>query len=192
MKTNFFENIASLNAPGIWTIGIQNEENGDFTVSALYAPFKTNEPAAKMIVPLIHRGKASEMDEGFFEATLTQVDSLKGLYSNIKAVTASVEAAKKKVTQGNKPQPVKPSGGNTDEIEVGEPKQSAEDKKKAYFDAIKKVVELNDTCKYEEALNLLPSVADYPEKKEELEKRKADLTRKAAQYQQALQLFEQS
>ncbi|WPU94699.1 hypothetical protein SNE25_04090 [Mucilaginibacter sabulilitoris] len=192
MKTNFFENIANLNAPGIWTIGIQNDQNGDFTVSALYAPFKSNDPAAKMIVPLIHRGKASEMDEGFFEATATQVESLKGLYSNLKAVTASVEAAKKKVTQGGKPQPVKQTTGNPDEIEVGEPKISAEEKKKSYFDTLKKVVELNDACKYEEALNILPTVEDYPEKKEELEKRKADLTRKATQYKQALQLFEQA
>ena len=192
MKTNFFENIANLNAPGIWTIGIQNDENGDFTVSALYAPFKSNDPATKMIVPLIHRGKATDMDEGFFEATVTQVESLKGLYSNIKAVTASVEAANKKVTQGNKPQPGKQANGNPDEIEAGEPKISAEEKKKAYTDAIRKVVELNDACKYEDALNILPSVEDYPEKKEELEKRKADLTRKAAQYKQALQLFEQS
>ncbi|EHQ30980.1 PRTRC system protein E [Mucilaginibacter paludis] len=193
MKTNFFENIASLNAPGIWTIGIQNDENGDFTVSALYAPFKSNEPATKMIVPLIHRGKASDMDEGFFEATLTQVDTLKGLYSNIKAVTASVDAAKKKLGQGSKPQPAKPKAdGNADEIEVGEPKASAEEKRKAYTDTIRKVVELNDACKYEDALNVLPSVEDYPEKKEELEKRRADLERKKAQYAQALLLFNEA
>ena len=187
MKTNFFENIANLNAPGIWTIGIQNDENGDFTVSALYAPFKSNEPATRMIVPLIHRGTASDMDEGFFEATVTQVDSLKGLYSNIKAVTASVDAAKKKLGLGAKPQPAKPKG--TDEIEVGEPKVTAEDKRKAYTDIIRKVVELNDQCKYEDALNLLPSVADYPERKDELEKRRADLERKKSQY---LSLFNEA
>jgi hypothetical protein len=190
MKTNFFENIANLNAPGTWTIGIQNDDNGNFTVSALYAPFKSNEPATKMIVPLIHRGKASDMDEGFFEATVTQVETLKGFYSNIKAVTASVDSAKKKLGQGSKPQPVKAkTNADTDEIEVGEPKASAEDKRKAYTDAIRKVVELNDACKYEDALNILPSVTDYPEKKEELEKRRADLERKKAQYAQARLLF---
>jgi PRTRC genetic system protein E len=190
MKTNFFENIANLNAPGIWTIGIQNDENGNFTVSALYAPFKSNEPATKMIVPLIHRGTATDMDEGFFEATVTQVETLKGLYSNIKAVTASVDVARKKLGQGSKPQPAKAkTNGDTDEIEVGEPKASAEDKRRAYTDAIRKVVELNDACKYEDALNILPSVADYPEKKDELEKRRADLERKKAQYAQALLLF---
>jgi PRTRC genetic system protein E len=192
MTTNFFKNIAELNAPGIWTIGIQTDENGQFTVSALYAPFKSNEPATKMIVPLIHRGTASDMDEGFFEATVTQVDSLKGLYSNIKAVTASVDAAKKKVNQGSKPLPAKPKAdGTNDEIEVGEPKVSPEEKRKTYTETIRKVVELNDHCKYEDALAILPSVEDYPEKKEELEKRRADLERKKAQYAQALQLFNQ-
>ncbi|OKS88724.1 hypothetical protein [Mucilaginibacter polytrichastri] len=193
MKTNFFENIANLNAPGIWTIGIQNDENGNFTVSALYAPFKSNEPATKMIAPLIHRGTVTDMDEGFFDATVTQVEALKGLYSNIKALTASVDTAKKKLGQGSKPQPVKAkTNEEANEIEVGEPKVSAEDKKRAYTDAIRKVVELNDACKYEDALNILPLVADYPEKKEELEKRRTDLERKKVQYAQALTLFNEA
>lgn len=189
MKTNFFENIANLNAPGIWKIGIHNDENGYFVVSALYSPNQSNEPATKTIAPLIFKGTTSEMDEGFFEAIQQPVQATAGLYSNIEAYNKNLDSAKKKLSQGNKSQPAKVKTDSTDDIEVNEPKVSAEDKKKVYFDAIKKVVELNDACKYEEALAILPSVSDYPEKAEELNKRKGDLTRKKEQMAQALKLF---
>ena len=194
MKTNFFENIANLNTPGFWKIGIHNDVNGRFVVSALYSPQETPDPAAKTIAPLIFKGTAEEMGDGFFDAIVQPVQQTAGLYSTIAEYSKSIEAAKKKVTQTAKSQPtkVKTAGGeNDEEIEVGESKISAEEKKKAYFDTIKKVAELNDACKYDDALNLLPSVADYPEKKDEIEKRRADLERKRAQYAQALQLFNQ-
>ncbi|MGF7078823.1 PRTRC system protein E [Mucilaginibacter sp. UYCu711] len=193
MKTNFFENIANLNAPGIWKLSIHNEANGHFTVSALYSPNQSNEPATKTIAPLIFKGTASEMDEGFFEAIGQPVQATAGLYSNIEAYNKNLDNAKKKLSQGNKSQPakVKSNTEDGDDIEVAEPKISAEDKKKAYTDAIRKVVELNDACKYAEALEVLPPVSDYPEKAEELNRRKADLTRKKEQMAQALQLFNQ-
>ena len=133
------------------------------------------------------------MDGGFFEAIQQPVQATAGLYSNIEAYNKNLDSAKKKLSQGNKPQPakVKTNGTeeNADDIEVGEPQPSAGDKKKVYFDAIKKVVELNDACKYEEALAILPLVSDYPDKAEELNRRKADLTRKKEQMAQALKLF---
>jgi hypothetical protein len=92
----------------------------------------------------------------------------------------------------NKSKPLKKtdaSGGDETDMELGEPKVSTEDKRKAYTEAIRKVVELNDACKYEDALAILPSVVEYPEKAEELNKRKADLTRKKEQMAQALKLF---
>jgi len=189
MKTNFFENIANLNAPGIWKIGIQNDASGHFVVSALYAPVQSNEAATKMIAPLIFKGTVSEMDEDFFEAIERPVQATAGLYTNIEAYNKNLDNAKKKLSQGNKSQPQKEKTGDKDDIEIGERKVSAEDKKKAYTDAIRKVVELNDACKYEDALAFLPSVDDYPEKAEELNRRKADLTRKQEQMAQALKLF---
>jgi len=189
MKTNFFQNIADLNAPGIWKIGIQNDANGHFVVSALYSPIQSNEPVTKTIAPLIFKGSVAEMDEGFFEAITHPVQATTGLYTNIEAYNKNLDNAKKKLS-GNKNQPAKKSEATAEEgIEVGEPRVSAEDKRKAYTEAIRKVVELNDTCKYEEALNMLPSVDDYPEKAEELNKRRADLTRKSEQMAQALKLF---
>ena len=194
MKTNFFENIAELNAPGFWKIGIHNDAGGRFVVSALYSPQETTNPAAKTIAPLIFKGTAEEMGDGFFEAIVQPVQQTAGLYSNIAEYSKSIEAAKKKVTQNAKAQTpkVKTEGDeNEEEIEVGEPKLSAEEKKKAYADTLKKVMELNDSCKYQDALNILPSETEYPEKKDELAKRRADLERKAKEMAKALELFNQ-
>jgi PRTRC genetic system protein E len=192
MRTNFFENIANLNAPGIWTIGIQNDADGNFVVSTLYTPTDSKDPALKAIAPLINRGTVTEMDEGFFDAIEQPVLATAGLYTNVQAYTKNLDNAKKKLAQGNKTQPVKKAettGG--DDMELGEPKVSADDKRKAYTEAIKKVVELNDACRYAEALEILPTETEYPEKAEELKKRRADLTRKKDQMAQALQLFNQ-
>jgi hypothetical protein len=78
MKTNFFDHIANLNAPGIWKLGIQNDINGNFVVSALYSPLQSNEPALKTIAPLIFKGTAAEMGEGFFEAIEKPVQETAG------------------------------------------------------------------------------------------------------------------
>jgi len=194
MKTNFFENIAQLNAPGFWKLGIYHDADGRFVVSALYSPQETPDPSVKTITPLIFKGTAEEMGDGFFEAIEQPVQQTAGLYSNIAEYSKSIEAARKKAAQNAKSQAPKvkaADGESVEEIEVGEPKISAEEKRKNYTEALRRVVELNDACKYEEALSLLPSAADYPEKKEELEKRRADLERKKTQYAQALQLFNQ-
>jgi PRTRC genetic system protein E len=114
MKTNFFENIASLNAPGIWKIGIHNDENGHFVVSALYCPNQSGEAEIKTIAPLIFKGTAEEMGEGFFDAIEKAVQETAGLYSNLDAYRKNVDDAKKKLSQGNKSQPTKRKADDDD------------------------------------------------------------------------------
>ena len=186
MKTNFFQNIAELNVPGIWKISIQNDASGSFVVSALYAPVQSTDPATKMIAPLILKGTVAEIDEGFFDTIEKPIQATAGFYNNVEAYNKNLKNAEKKLS-GGKSGAVKNEKSN--DIEVSEPKPSAEERRKTYTDAIRNVVELNDACKYEEALNLLPSVNDYPEKAEELEKRKADLSRKKEQMAKAMELF---
>jgi PRTRC genetic system protein E len=118
MKTNFFENIASLNAPGIWKINIHNDENGHFVVSALYSPNQSNEPATKTIAPLIFKGTAEEMGAGFFEAIEKPVQATAGLYSNLDAYNRSLDNASKKIAQGNKSQHIKTDQFTSSQVKV--------------------------------------------------------------------------
>lgn len=194
MKTNFFQNIANLNVPGNWKIAIHADSKGQMTVSALFNTEANGDNAHKVVPPMVLIGTAQEMDEGFFEAIEQPVQQTAGLFRNMEAYLKSLEEAKKqsKMEQDkNKPKPVAPAKTKPDDedIEVAEPKIDKEAKKKAYDEAMKQVAELNDHCKYGEALDILPSVTDYPEKQADLDKKRADLTRKKEQHDKMLQLF---
>jgi PRTRC genetic system protein E len=196
MKTNFFENITALNVPGNWHLAIHTDEQGQFTVSALFTALHNADNATKGIPPMLLKGTAEEMDEGFFETITQPVQQTAGLYNNLNAYHKELEKARlaskmeqdKKNKNNSKPKSAtdEAEGGN---IELGEPQPNKEEKRKAYVQTMIKINELNAACKYEEALAILPTATDYPEKEAELTKHLADLTRKRDQMAQALSLF---
>jgi PRTRC genetic system protein E len=199
MTTNFFKNIADLNVPGNWKFTITADDKGLLTVSALFNALQNGDNASKIVPPMLLRGTADELDEGFFDTIDKPVQEAAGLFHNMETYMKGLEEAKKqskmeqdKKTQESKAKALAKANEPKDGIEVSaEPKVNKEEKRKIYDEAMKKIGELNDTCKYEEALSILPTIEDYPEKKNELEKKKADLERKQQQYAQALQLFNQ-
>ncbi len=199
MTTNFFKNIADLNVSGNWKFTITTDDKGLLTVSALFSANKNEDNASKLVPPMLLRGTADELDEGFFDTIEKPVQEAAGLFHNMDTYMKGLEEAKKqskmeqdKKIQESKAKALAKTNEPKDGIEVStEPKVNKEEKRKIYDEAMKKVGELNDTCKYEEALKILPSVEDYPKKKIELEKKKTDLERKQQQYSQVFQLFNQ-
>lgn len=199
MTTNFFKNIANLNVPGNWKFAITADDKGLLTVSALFNALQNGDSASKLVPPMVLRGTADELDEGFFDTIEQPVQEAAGLFHNMETYMKGMEEAKKqskmeqdKKVQESKAKALAKTSEPKDGIEVSaEPKVNKEEKRKIYDEAMKKIGELNDTCKYEEALSILPTIEDYPEKKNELEKKKADLERKHQQYEQAFQLFNQ-
>jgi len=195
MKTNFFENIASLQIPGIWKLVIETDTDGNFTVSELFT--KTcGDKAVNRIIPLSLNGTAQELDEEFFSRVTAPVLKSAELQTNMEAHLKSVEDARlaSKMEQDKKAKALKPKAESKnaeleEDIELGETKPNKEERKKAYEEAMKKIAECNDHCQYVEALALLPSATDYPEKQAELEKKHADLTRKKEQHEKMMQLF---
>ncbi|WP_158989187.1 PRTRC system protein E [Mucilaginibacter sp. L196] len=170
MKTNFFKNIAELNIPGNWKFTIHADDKGLLTVSALFNAIKNEDNASKLVPPMLLRGTADELDEGFFDTIEKPVQEAAGLFNNMETYMKGLEEAKKqskmeqdKKTQESKAKALAKANEPKDGIEVStEPKVSKEEKRKIYDEAMKKIGELNDTCKYEEALSLLPSTEDYP------------------------------
>nr|WP_067057232.1 PRTRC system protein E [Mucilaginibacter sp. L294] len=199
MTTNFFKNITDLNVSGNWKFTINGDNKGLLTVSALFTPVEVRDNAVTIIPPMTFRGTADELDEAFFDKIQAPVQDASGLFDNMDTYFKGLEEAKRlskmeqdKKAQENKAKALTKVGATNDGIEISsEQKVSKEDKRKAYEDAMKKIGDLNDACKYGEALTLLPSVTDYPEKQTELERKKADLERRQQQYAQALQLFHQ-
>src|SRR5260221_1590591 len=184
MKTNFFENINALNVPGNWKLTIHTDEQEQFTISALFTALHNADNATKAIPPMLLKGTATELDEGFFEAITQPVQQTAGLYHNLNAYHKELEkvrlASKMEQDKKNKNNPKqKPTTGEADgNIELSEPQPNKEEKRKAYVQTMIKINELNAACKYEEAIAILPTAIDYPEKEAELKTKLADLTRK--------------
>ena len=197
MKTNFFENIAKLNTPGNWKLTIHCDETGQMTVSALFNITANGDNAHKVVPPMLLKGTAAELDEVFFEVIEKPVQETAGLYHNMEQYLKGLEEAKKqsKMEQDKKAEALKAknakpkTSADADDIEITEPKVNKEEKKKAYDEAMKKIAELKGLTKYEEALELLPTATDYPEKEAELNLKAEDLNRLKAQKEKQMQFF---
>jgi PRTRC genetic system protein E len=194
MKTNFFENIAAMQVPGKWNMSIHTDEQGNFTISALFTALHNADNATKTIPPMLLKGSAGELDEGFFENIMQPVKETSGLYHNLNAYQKELEKARlaSKMEQDKKAKAAKskaaPAGSDDDDedIETGEPKPDKEELKRAYDEAMKQVAELDGGCLYDEALAILPSLTDYPDKGAELAKKRTDLERKSEQKKRLL------
>jgi PRTRC genetic system protein E len=189
MNTNFFQNIAGLNVPGNWKISVQTNDNEQFTVSALFTANNCGDNASKMIPPILLKGTIGELDEGFFDAITVPVQQTAGLYTNMELYLKEVErarlASKEEQERRNKEKTAQ-TAKKPGDVEMPDPKPSKEEKKKAYDEAMKNIASLTSAMKYADALAILPSVEDYPEKRAELEKKEAELKRLNSQYENAL------
>lgn len=187
MKTNFFQNIAELNVPGNWKIAVQTTDNLQFTVSALFTANMCGDKASKTVPPMLLKGTAEELNEGFFGAITSPVEQTAGLYTSMEAYLKEVErarlASKEEQDKKNKE---KAATAKKPDVEMPDPKMAKEEKRKAYDEAMKNIAELSGKMKYGDALVILPSAEDYPEKKNELEKKKGELQRLQGQYENAL------
>jgi PRTRC genetic system protein E len=180
MTTNFFEHIAGLNVQGTFKLAITVNATGSITVSELFTA-ACGDKAAGLINPLTLTGTAQELDEAFFGKIAEPTQKVAGLIVNMESHLKSVEAARvaSKMEQDKKTTANKAAATQKD-ADHEMPDQRAE-KKKAYEEAIKAISDLNDKCKYEEALDILPSETDYPEKTADIKKLRSQLELKREQ-----------
>ena len=193
MTTNFFQNIASLNLPGTWKLVVQTDADGNMTVSELFNA-TCGDKAVKLIIPYTLTGTAQDLDEAFFNKITEPVTKSAELQTNLEAHLKSVEQAKaaSKMEQDKKNKEKAQATATpkkTEDAEIPEPKISKEDKKKAYDDAMVNVTELIKKLKFSEALTILPTVEEYPNKENELKKKRQYLEQQANFYEKALQNF---
>lgn len=170
MKTNFFQAIAHLHCRGTWKITAEFAAEKTLCVSVLLTDPIT-ERTGTAIQPMVFRGTAQELDEGFFPTLTTPVEQVKELFANAEVFQKGLDEAKVQLEQKAKVKTEAPKPKN----------ENAADARKVYEERMKKVAELDSTCKYEQALAELPSFEDYPDKKAELEKVKSELERKHKQ-----------
>ncbi|MFA6082740.1 hypothetical protein [Mucilaginibacter sp.] len=191
MTTNFFQNIASLNLQGVWRLVITTDDKGGFIVSQLFNT-SCGDKAVNLIVPLTLSGTAEDLDEGFFDKVTEPTIKSAGLQVNMEAHLKSVEQAKaaSKLEQDKKNREKAQAAANatkkTDDAELPGPKISKEEKKKLYDEAMEQVTELIKKFKFSEALTILPTVEEHPNKENELKKKRQYLTQQAGLYEKVL------
>ena len=184
MTTNFFQNIASLNVPGIWRIGISTDDKGNIKITGLFNIHNNGTQAAKVVPPFIISGTAEEMDNCFFDTITKPVQETAGVFHNMEDYRKGLDKAKN-LSKASTAKPTATTSGKSPDYEMPDPKA---EKKKAYDTALKTIGELQADCKYEEAIELLPTIEDYPEKETELKSLRTELNRKKEQLAQ-IKLF---
>ncbi|RZJ87249.1 MAG: PRTRC system protein E [Chryseobacterium sp.] len=173
MRTNFFQALQRLQSVGAWVINVNFSADNDLIVSVLLRS-QDGENQKSQLPPMVFKGTAQEIDEGILDGLTKPVAETKSLFANISAYNKELEEAKAKLVAKPKTekQATHQEKQNTSETISTRPK---------FEDILKEINMLNAACKYAEAVSIIPNVEDYPDKKAEIEKLKADLEWKMKQ-----------
>lgn len=164
---NFFQQIAALQAAGDWKITIAADTHDGFIVSVLFYNELVGDDARRKVPPMLLKGTAQELDEGFFAAIAEPVKETATLFLNMEQYLKEREQAK--------------LASQMEKDKDNKGKKEREERKKKYDSLIKKVDELEEAKKYQEAIASLPKAEAYPEQTEEIGKRLEQLRQKNGQ-----------
>src|ERR1700761_8237841 len=101
MKTNFFEQIAGLQINGTLQMTVQSNDIGTLAVTILLANQNPKITPGKNIPPMLLKGTAQELDEGFFAQIDEPIKQTVSLFANLEAYQAELDKAKKQPEKTN-------------------------------------------------------------------------------------------
>lgn len=162
--TNFFNQIAQLDFTGNLQLTIAKGAENNLIVSVMLQNEQCGDNAKNIIPPLNLRGTAEELDNGFFENITMPIQTASGLMVNMEGFIKQVEEAKKQ------------SAMEKEKAESKKKEQEAKDKK--FKDGMAKADELEKEGKFREAWMKVPEIAEFPEKADEIRRRKTELSDK--------------
>lgn len=160
--TNFFNQIAQMGITGDLQLTISKGIENILIVSIMLQNEQCGDNAKQLIPPLNLRGTAEELDEGFFQQITTPLQTASGLMVNMEAFMKQLEVAKKQ------------SAMEKEKSDIQKKEQETKDKK--FKDGMAKADELEKEGKFREAWMKVPEITDYPEKADEIRKRKSELS----------------
>lgn len=168
MKTEFFQNLTALDGSGQWQITVKPLPENKLVVSVLFSS-TCGDDAAKLVPPILLKGTAAELDEGFFTALTSPVQQTAALFSNMEAFIVQKDQAEKQSQMAKAEQTRQ---------------QKDQTQKNGKYDAAMKIVDaLAAEGKFREAFIKLPDPAEFEDKAEIIRKRRAELTAKFSQPQ---------
>jgi len=166
MNTNFFSQIQQLDFTGNLQLTITKGAESNLIVSVLLLNEQCGDSAKNLISPLTFNATAQEFDEGFIPQITAPVQKVSGLMVDMEKFQKQLDEAKAQ------------SAIEKAKAEKEKKEQEAKDKK--FKQAMDKVDELEKEGKFREAWIKVPDIAEYPEKADELRKRKTALSDKFA------------
>lgn len=165
-RTNFFKQISQLDITGVLQLNISKGAESNLIVSVMLHNEQCGDKAKNLIPPLTFRATAEELDEGFFKQITTPIETVSGVMVDMENYLKQVEEAKKQ------------SAMEREKKEKERKEKEAKNKK--FKDAMAKADELEKESKFREAWSKVPNPDDYPEKADEIRKRKKELSEKFA------------
>ncbi|MCP2025797.1 PRTRC genetic system protein E [Flavobacterium sp. HSC-32F16] len=162
--TNFFNQIAQLQIIGDLHITIAKGAEDRLIVLVMLQNEACGDNAKHSIPPLNLRGTAEELDSGFFENITTPIESASGLMVDMEGYMKQLENTKKQ------------SAMEKEKADKQKIEQQAKDKK--FKEAMAKADELEKEGKFREAWIKVPEITEFPEKADEIRRRKTSLSDK--------------
>ncbi|WP_166919746.1 PRTRC system protein E [Flavobacterium poyangense] len=164
MNTNFFNQIAQLDFTGSLQLTIAKGIDTHLIVSVLLSNEGCVDNAKNLIPPLTFNATAKEFDEGFFEQITTPIQKASGLMVDMEGFMKQLDEAKKQSAM--------------EKEKSDKQKKELEGKDKKYKEAMAKVDELEKEGKFREAWMKVPDMGEFPQKADEIRKRRTSLSDK--------------
>lgn len=166
MNTNFFNQIQQLDFTGVLQLNISKGIESNLIVTVLLNNEQCGDSAKNLIPPLTFNATPQEFDEGFFEQITTPIQKVSGLM-------VDMEKFQKQLEEGKAQSAIKKE-------KTEKEKKEKEVKDKKFKDAMAKADELEKEGKFREAWIKVPDITEFPEKADEIRKRKIALSDKFA------------
>lgn len=164
MNTNFFSQIQQLDFTGNLQLTITKGAENNLIVSVLLLNEQCGDSAKNLIPPLTFNATTQEFDEGFIQQITAPLQKVSGLMVDMDKFQKQLDQAKMQ------------SAMEKEKAEKEKKEQEAKDKK--FKQAMDKVDELEKEGKFREAWIKVPNREEFPEKADELSKRKSALSAK--------------
>ena len=166
MNTNFFNQIAQLDFTGVLQLNISKRAENNLIVSVILNNEQCGDNAKNLIPPLLFNATPQEFDDGFFEQITAPIKTVSGLMVDMGKFLKQLEEVKKQ------------SAMEKEKADKQKKEQEAKDKK--FKDGMAKADELEKEGKFREAWMKVPEITEFPEKADEIRKRKNALSDKFA------------
>ena len=166
MNTNFFNQIQQLDFTGVLQLNISKGIESNLIVTVLLNNEQCGDSAKNLIPPLTFNATPQEFDEGFFEQITTPIQKVSGLMVDMEKFQKQLDEAK--------------AQSAIEKAKTEKEKKEKEAKDKKFKDAMAKADELEKEGKFREAWIKVPDMTEFPEKADEIRKRKTLLSDKFA------------